>query len=70
MTRKISDMINDLQKILEENGDLYLIYSSDAEGNYYEGIWQKPSLGHFDSEENEFKQQEHTNLPINSVCIN
>ena len=68
--KKISDMIRDLQKILEEKGDLNLVYSEDDEGNYFQFVWKEPTLGHFDSEENEFKSQEDTGLTINCVLIN
>jgi hypothetical protein len=41
---KLTKYIEKLQELLNEHGDLELIYSSDDEGNNYNTVSYKPSL--------------------------
>ena len=41
---KISEMIENLQKFMEEHGDLECWYTKDDEGNGYQAIYFKPSF--------------------------
>lgn len=44
----LKEYISDLQKILEEHGDLKLIYSSDDEGNSYHRVGSSPVVRYTD----------------------
>ncbi len=41
---KISELINNLQTFLEENGDLEAWYASDDEGNGFYPVFCEPSV--------------------------
>lgn len=41
---KISEMIKNLQLLLEEHGDLECWYAKDDEGNGYQSIYYEPSI--------------------------
>lgn len=49
---KISEMIKNLQNLMEENGDLECWYAVDDEGNAYHRIYFKPSM-YFANEDDE-----------------
>lgn len=44
---KLTKYIEKLQELLEEHGDLELIYSSDDEGNNYNKVNYEPSLANY-----------------------
>lgn len=41
---KISEMIKNLQEVIEEHGDIEVWYAVDDEGNAYHPIYFKPSV--------------------------
>lgn len=41
---KLNEYIEELKEILEEHGDLDLIYSRDSEGNGFENVFYSPSI--------------------------
>lgn len=46
---KVSDLIASLQAVLEKEGDLPLVYSSDDEGNAYHGVYGFSGVMAFES---------------------
>ena len=77
---KLSDYIEGLKDILENEGDLYVIYSIDEEGNDYLPVLFTPSVGNYDKDCREFnsgaenlaelREEYDEDFPINAVCIN
>jgi hypothetical protein len=81
---KLSEFIENCQTILETHGDLDVIYSSDAEGNYFEEVYFPPSAGHY--EQGDWICEDHieeymesiegvpgsdtVSWDINAICIN
>ena len=47
---KISKMIKNLQKFMEEHGDLDCWYAKDDEGNGYQEIYYEPSFMYVDED--------------------
>ena len=73
MKMKLSKLIENLQAIQDEFGDLDCIYAKDDEGNGFNYISYNPSVGEYDGEEREFYQQneeEEIEININAVCVN
>lgn len=67
---KLSTYIEKLQALLDENGDLSIIYSKDDEGNGYNTVNYSPSLMRYDEEEREaYGETEDEDLPL-VVCVN
>lgn len=64
----LKEYVKIITKLLKDNPeakDYQVIASSDAEGNSYESVYYKPSLGYF--KDNEFDTDQDNN---NAVCIN
>lgn len=47
---KLEKYIAGLQKVLDEHGDLEVIYSSDDEGNRYDHVQFTPTVGFLDGD--------------------
>ena len=81
---KLSDFISVCKNVLDEYGDLDVIYASDDEGNSYNDIYYAPTLGDYTggefTSEKDFEEAEEyidgvdgsetVNYTINAVCIN
>jgi len=77
---KLKEYIKNLQEVLDEHGDIDVIYSSDDEGNYYGKVNFKPSVGSFTEDgadssfrdEDEFEEMigDGWTPTVNAVCIN
>ena len=72
---KLTKYIEKLQELLEEHGDLELIYSSDDEGNNYDKVHYEPSIVNYivsdrevihDDDLEEFNESEYQKV----ICIN
>lgn len=50
---RLTKYIEKLQELLEEHGDLELIYSSDDEGNVYDKVYLYPSIVNYISSDRE-----------------
>ena len=66
---KISEMINNLQYFMEENGDIECWYSSDDEGNNYRAVYFTPSKFYVDEylEVHQLEDLEDYDLSIKDV---
>lgn len=51
---KLSGYIQDLKELLEEEGDLDLIYGCDDEGNRYDPVVHTPSIGMYNYQQGDF----------------
>ncbi len=60
---KISDMINNLQKFMEENGDVACYYAVDDEGNGYCPIYFEPTK-YYLNEDNEVVHKQDVEADI------
>ena len=71
---KLSKLIENLQAIHKEYGDLNCVYAKDDEGNGFQPIHYEPSVGEYDKEERYFEPQDVDNdeyvVEINAVCVN
>lgn len=76
---KLKDYIKALQNILEEHGDLQLVYSIDSEGNSFEPCEYLPSIGFYQKEEHNFigdydfeewKEEYEVDCKIDAICLN
>ena len=71
---KLSKLIENLQAIHKEYGDLDCVYAKDDEGNEFQLIHYEPTVGEYDSEDRYFEQQDNDNeeyvVEINAVCVN
>ena len=47
---KVSEMINNLQKFMAENGDVDCYYAVDDEGNAYHPVYFEPSKYYIDED--------------------
>ena len=71
---KISEMIKNLQKFMDEHGDLECWYAVDDEGNGYQKVYYLPSM-YFANEDGEVYQSddlEYLDLDeenIRPICI-
>lgn len=67
----LSEYINNLQQILEEHGDLEVVYSSDDEGNDFNRVYHTPNIGHYSNREFiGINNEDDFNHDVNAVCIN
>jgi len=70
--RKVSDLIQDLQDVLEKCGDLPLVSSSDDEGNDFRYVYYRPTIGYYKDREftliDDYLEDE--TIKPNAVCIN
>jgi hypothetical protein len=76
---KLSEHIGMLQHLLEQSGDLDLIYSRDDEGNGYHPVNYLPSIMYVESDfrnysdaysEDDFEERGLTDSYQKVVCIN
>jgi len=67
---KISRLIKNLQEILEERGDLNLVYSIDDEGNAFNYVYWDPTVGYYIDGEFLTEDQDNGVGMENVVCIN
>jgi len=65
---KASELIKNLQKLIEEHGDLNLVYSTDDEGNSFDEVGFNPSFGVYDKEEKTYRMVGEKD--VNVFCIN
>ena len=71
---KISEMIKNLQKFMEEHGDLECWYAKDDEGNGYQEIYFKPSFMYANEDgemyrKEELEEYELIEEDVTPVCI-
>ena len=74
----LSEYIGKLQEILDEHGDIGMVYSSDDEGNSYELVWYSPSVVLFNEKDNEVvfldsedvQDYKNDDRYVLSVCVN
>ena len=69
---KLKEYIENLQKVLDQYGDLTVICSADDEGNWFNTVDYTPSVCRYDPEnrgEAEFLEPEDQSS-VNAVCIN
>lgn len=76
----LSEYIKHLQKLEDDYGDLKVIYSKDDEGNEYQDIEFRPSLGFIDFDEGRYGRYEYCDFNLeddediefipNVVCVN
>ena len=67
--KKISDVIEGLQKVKKEHGDLDCISASDEEGNSFGYVYFSPTPMNYDGEW-EARDPNSKEYPVNAVCIN
>lgn len=71
MKMKLSKLIENLQAIHEEYGDLDCVYSKDDEGKGHQLIRYEPTVGENDTEERKFYHDDGENeIIVNAVCVN
>lgn len=72
--KKLSEYIENLKDILEEYGDLKVVYAKDEEGNGFNEVCYAPSVGYYSDREftstDERDDDEDEIELINAVCIN
>lgn len=72
---KASEMVEQLNKLIKEHGDLDLVYAVDDEGNAYHTVEFGPGTGLYMDDEQmficagNFEDEEITDKP-NAICIN
>lgn len=72
---KLTKYIEKLQELLNEHGDLELIYSSDDEGNEYNTVNYEPSLVNYIASDREVIHEDdleewHESDYEKVICIN
>lgn len=67
---KLEKYIKHLQEIAKRYPDLDVIYSSDEEGNNFDIVEFKPSVGKFDPEAFRDMSFDTNDKNPNAVCIN
>ena len=55
---KVSEMIKNLQKFMEEHGDLECWYATDDEGNGYQRVYYEPSTYYVDLDDEIYHGEE------------
>lgn len=72
--KKLSEYIENLKDILEEYGDLDVVYAKDEEGNGFNEVCYTPSVGYYEDREftsiDEKDEDDEDDIKINAVCIN
>lgn len=64
--KEFAKNINELLKDRPETADFEVVSSRDDEGNGFNLVHYSPSVGNYDNEEREFKEEKK----LNAVCIN
>lgn len=72
---KLSEYAKHITTLAELYPDLLVVFSIDDEGNEFKPLHHTPSLGHYDSEEREWLDEQNfadyeDEYPVNAVCIN
>lgn len=72
--KKISDIIGNLQGIIENYGDLDVITSKDDEMNGFNEVWSDPIVGYFTNcgnfyAESDFESWDIDADKVNVVCL-
>jgi len=69
---KLQDYINELTKLLDEHGNLEIVYASDDEGNYYDVVHYNPTGVQYNFKEHEIytPEDEDEKITVNAICIN
>lgn len=68
--KKLSAYIDNLKDILEEYGDLDIVYAKDEEGNGFNEVCYTPSVGYYEDREFTSILDVRDDKKINAVCIN
>ena len=66
---KLKEYVEGLQNLIKERpeaAEFEVVMSSDDEGNSFSKIGYAPSVGFFDEQSSEFKEESESN----SVCVN
>lgn len=50
----LSGYIQDLKELLEEEGDMELVYGIDDDGNSYQPVYHSPSVGMYNYQQGDF----------------
>ena len=67
---RLEDHIANLQKVLKEHGNLNVIYAIDEEGNDYNYVEFKPTVGCYSNDDGEFMCEAEIEAEDNGVIIN
>ena len=73
---KLSNYIEHLQKVLKNEGDLDLVYSSDDEGNAIHELWYAGSIIYLESVKGQYLEQidveelDDYDEHVTAYCIN
>lgn len=72
---KLQEYINNLQKVLDEHGDLDVVYAVDDEGNGFGEVHFTPTVGHYSDREFYSNEEDFEDYGIdkndkNAVCVN
>ena len=66
---KLKDFVKNLNELIAarpETAEFDVVTSKDDEGNGFNLVYFDPQVGHYDSEEREFKSE----VVANAVCVN
>ncbi len=66
---KLKEFVENLNKLLKdrpETAQFNVVTSADDEGNGFNLVHFEPSVGNYNEDDNEFKEE----LELNAVCIN
>lgn len=66
---KLKDFVKNLNELIAarpETAEFDVVTSKDDEGNGFNLVYFNPQVGHYDSEEREFKEE----IIANAVCVN
>jgi len=70
---KLKKYVKELQEILKDYPDVYIVYARDDEGNGFQEVYFTPTLGWWDKVDKEFtgldEDLERTDN-VNAVCVN
>ncbi|NLE04248.1 MAG: hypothetical protein GX638_05520 [Crenarchaeota archaeon] len=66
---KASELIKQLETLMNQYGDLDLVYAIDDEGNDFKLVYFDASVGNYNEENREFHSLGVSNK-INAICIN
>lgn len=67
---KATEIIKHLEAIIKEYGDLYLIYSADDEGNYFDMVHFAPMPCEYHDDGTIKGSTDVENFVPNAICIN
>ncbi len=72
---KLSEYAEQINLLAQLHPDLLVVFSIDDEGNEFKPLHHSPSLGNYDSEEQEWLDEQDfadygDEYSVNAVCIN